>query len=67
LSLIRYLVLLTDIIQICPLSLWERVRVRAVGRKMYYLDYLLSLCPHPLPLSQRERGDFHNLQKSSVN
>ena len=40
-----------------PLSLRERVRVRAIGRE----NALPCLCdfpmPSPLPLSQRERGD----------
>ena len=45
----------------CPLSLWERVRVRAVGGKMYFLDYFLShaLTPAPLP-----KGEGSNVQKT---
>ena len=35
----------------CPLSLWERVRVRASARTAIHVR-----SPHPLPLSQRERG-----------
>jgi hypothetical protein len=41
----------------CPLSLWERVRVRAVDGKTSYFLFAISSCPHPLPLSQRERGE----------
>ena len=36
-----------------PLSLWERARVRAVQR---WIVFSASICPHPRPLSRRERG-----------
>jgi len=39
-----------------PLSLWESVRVRAFQRRAAFLGWVVSRCPHPLPLSQRERG-----------
>jgi hypothetical protein len=39
-----------------PLSLWERVRVRAFGRQNVGDSLHHPRCPHPLPLSQRERG-----------
>jgi len=40
-----------------PLSLWERARVRAVCLRENALACRPSAGPHPLPLSQRERGD----------
>jgi hypothetical protein len=46
-----------------PLSLWERVRVRVFRRKTSYLMCVIYPGPHPLPLSQRERGD---IRKTSV-
>ncbi len=39
------------------LSLWERVRVRVVGRQDDKPSADAQPSPHPLPLSQRERGD----------
>jgi len=49
--------LLTGLLQIGPLSLWERVRVRAIRREISCHAYASPPCPHPRPLSQRERGD----------
>jgi hypothetical protein len=40
-----------------PLSLRERVRVRAANGNIF-LAYANHSSPHPLPLSQRERGFF---------
>ena len=48
-----------------PLSLWERVRVRA-GAKMAAIFSFFRRSqpsPHPLPLSQRERGAFADRKK----
>ena len=54
------------LLQFGPLSLWERVRVRVIGRETLYLVCVSPLNPHPQPLSQRERGDrIGILQKSS--
>jgi hypothetical protein len=39
-----------------PRSLWERVRVRAARGKTIHSDLATRPSPHPLPLSQRERG-----------
>jgi hypothetical protein len=33
-----------------PIVLWERFKVRVV---------MFTPCPHPLPLSQRERGEIY--------
>jgi hypothetical protein len=41
-----------------PLSLWERVRVRAIETRAALLAIHAVNQPSPLPLSQRERGDY---------
>ena len=45
-------------LQISPLSLRERVRVRAVCRSGGLYFVISRSSPHPRPLSQRERGDL---------
>jgi uncharacterized protein len=44
--------------QVCPLSLWERVRVRAACVKNSSVPDFSPPSPHPRPLSQWERGGF---------
>jgi hypothetical protein len=51
---------LTTCLEIGPLSLWERVRVRANDSITIHFPRFRHRCLHPLPLSQRERGDFQN-------
>ncbi len=46
-----------DTAETSPLSLRERARVRAVGADGLELTQDSPQGPHPLPLSQRERGD----------
>ncbi len=41
-----------------PLSLWERVRVRVIGENKAGKELCGPKGPHPLPLSQMERGEF---------
>jgi ADP-ribose pyrophosphatase len=43
-----------------PLSHWERVRVRAFWRIIFCLTCMSLPSPHPLPLSQRARGEICN-------
>jgi general secretion pathway protein I len=63
----KYFRSICNLRNLCPLSHWERVRVRAMDRKKFYLLCVFFPHPHPLPLSHCERGAICNFQFSINN